>query len=94
MAVEHVLARLAGLGIGQARYFGRVKTGFQLLLAATVANLRRTWNWQAQRAETASTAERIGRFAAFWRLLAGFLSPSLRCAFVRPCDLHLVAGVR
>jgi hypothetical protein len=47
VAVEHALARLAGLGIGQARYRGREKTRFQLLLAATVANLRRLWNWQA-----------------------------------------------
>lgn len=36
---EHRLARLVCLGIRQARYFGRVKTHFQLLLAATVANL-------------------------------------------------------
>ena len=36
VVVEH---RLARLGIRQARYFGRVKTRFQLYLAATVANL-------------------------------------------------------
>ncbi len=36
---EHRLARLVQLGIRQARYFGRVKTHFQLMLAATVANL-------------------------------------------------------
>ena len=36
VVVEH---RLARLGIRQARYFGRVKTKFQLYLAATVANL-------------------------------------------------------
>jgi IS5 family transposase len=36
---EHRLARLVQLGIRQARYFGRAKTGFQLLLAAAVANL-------------------------------------------------------
>ena len=36
---EHRLARLVQLGIRQARYFGRVKTRFQLLMAATVANL-------------------------------------------------------
>ena len=36
---EHRIARLAQLGIRQARYFGRIKTLFQLLLAATVANL-------------------------------------------------------
>ena len=37
--MEHRLARLVQLGIRQARYFGRVKTKFQLYLAATVANL-------------------------------------------------------
>src|SRR5439155_18211315 len=44
---EHALARLGQLGIGQARYVGRKKTRCQLLLAATVANLRRTWNWES-----------------------------------------------
>ena len=39
VVVEHRLARLVQLGIRQARYFGRVKTKFQLHLAATVANL-------------------------------------------------------
>ena len=38
-AAEHRLARLVQLGIRQARYVGRLKTLFQLLLAATVANL-------------------------------------------------------
>ncbi len=51
VVVEHRLARLAQLGIRQARYIGRAKTGFQLMIAATIANLRRTWNWQASRAE-------------------------------------------
>lgn len=37
--VEHRLSRLVQLGIRQARYFGRTKTVFQLLMAATVANL-------------------------------------------------------
>ncbi len=36
---EHRLARLMQLGLRQDRYFGRTKTLFQLLLAATVANL-------------------------------------------------------
>jgi hypothetical protein len=36
---EHRLARLIQLGVRQARYFGRTKTLFQLLMAATVANL-------------------------------------------------------
>ena len=38
-AAEHRLGRLIQLGIRQARYFGRRKTLFQLLMAATVANL-------------------------------------------------------
>src|SRR2546430_763778 len=38
-AAEHRLARLMQLGMRQARYVGRAKTLFQLLLAATVANL-------------------------------------------------------
>jgi hypothetical protein len=36
---EHRIARLVQLGMRQARYFGRVKTLYQLLMAATVANL-------------------------------------------------------
>jgi len=37
--VEHRIARLIQLGCRQSRFFGRVKTKFQLLMAATVANL-------------------------------------------------------
>lgn len=37
--VEHRLARLVQLGIRQARYFGRRKTLFQVLMAAAIANL-------------------------------------------------------
>ena len=39
VVAEHRLARLVQLRVRQARYFGRVKTKFQLYLAATVANL-------------------------------------------------------
>ena len=39
VAAEHRLARLVQLGIRRSRYFGRVKTRFQVYLAATVANL-------------------------------------------------------
>lgn len=38
-AAEHGIARLMQLGVRQARYCGRAKTLYQLLLAATVANL-------------------------------------------------------
>jgi hypothetical protein len=48
--IEHRLARLGQLGVGQARYCGRKKVRFQVLLAATVANLRWTWNWAAAQA--------------------------------------------
>jgi hypothetical protein len=46
LVVENSLGRLAQLGIGQARRNGRAKTAVQLAIAAAVANLRRTWNWQ------------------------------------------------
>jgi len=46
---EHRLARLVQLGIRQARYFGRRKTLFQLLMAATVANLTLVANQTEQR---------------------------------------------
>jgi transposase len=39
VAVEHRLGRLVQLGIRQAKYFGSAKVGFQVALAATVANL-------------------------------------------------------
>ena len=38
-ASEHRLARMVQLGVRKARYFGRSKTLFQALMAATVANL-------------------------------------------------------
>ncbi len=56
VAVEHSLARLSRLGIGQARYIGQAKTRFQLMMAAAVANFRRTWNWEeSQRSEKAAS---------------------------------------
>ena len=39
VVVEHRIARLVQLGIRQARFLGRRMTAFQLLMAATVANL-------------------------------------------------------
>lgn len=81
VGVEHALARLARLGIGQARYRGREKTRFQLQMAATVANLRRTWNWAAEKlaqeacatpfwgARPASSAAPAGFSPRWWRVL-------------------------
>lgn len=53
IVVENGLARLARLGIGQARFIGRAKTGLQLVMAASVANLRRTWNWSQDQSRKA-----------------------------------------
>ena len=39
VVAERRVARLVQLGVRQSRYFGRVKTRFQLRMAATVANL-------------------------------------------------------
>jgi hypothetical protein len=39
VVVEHRIGRLVQLGIRQAKYFGKTKTGFQIALTATVANL-------------------------------------------------------
>ena len=50
VVVEHRLARLGQLGIGQARYFGRARTRFQLMLACTLANFRWVWNQEARQA--------------------------------------------
>jgi hypothetical protein len=46
-AAEHRLARLVQLGIRQARYFGRAKVKWQLLLAAVVANLVLVAAWES-----------------------------------------------
>ncbi len=61
VVVEHRLARLGQLGIGQARYVGRRKTRFQLLVLAGIANLRWTWNWVQQ--QTRASAAGLGRVA-------------------------------
>ena len=49
VVVEHRLARLGQLGIGQARYRSRLNTRFQLILASSLANFRWIWNVEAGR---------------------------------------------
>jgi len=44
VAVEHGLARMAHRGVGQAKYCGRVKTRFQMVMVAAMVNLRLVWN--------------------------------------------------
>lgn len=56
---EHGLARLAQLGIGQARYIGIAKMRFQLLMAAAIANFRRAWNWESVSGGLRSVSERV-----------------------------------
>jgi len=56
VVVEHRLARLGQLGISQARYIGHIKTEFQLLMASSVANFKRTWNWEQAKRKTAIAA--------------------------------------
>lgn len=73
IAVEHRLARLSQLGIGQARYIGRAKTLFQLMIAATIANLQLAWNFEQ------------AQLAAFEAAKAAFASIS--SAYRRAVDL-------
>lgn len=73
VVIEHRLARLGQLGVGQARYVGRKKTRFQVLLAATVANLRRTWNWSAAAATPRTINRAGGRIERRWRPLVRLL---------------------
>ena len=53
VGAEHALARLARLGMGQARYFGRAKTRVQVVLTCATANLRLLLRWEAARAAAA-----------------------------------------
>ena len=70
--VEHRIARMTQLGVRQARYFGRHKTLFQVLMAATVANL--TLVMGRTRGQGASGASLQGLQSLLSALL-GALSP-------------------
>ena len=71
--VEHRIARLAQLGIRQARYFGRTKTLFQVCLAAAVANL----TLLAATSGAASTADSV-TLGTLLAILAAVLGPRRR----------------
>ena len=62
--VEHRIARLVQLGIRQARYLGRRKTLFQVLIAATVANLTLAASQAAHQAPTIGTQALFGAIGA------------------------------
>jgi len=104
VVAEHRLARLGQLGVGQARYRGRRKSGFQLLVLATIANLRWTWNWE--RAQTAAghtvavaarslgARETLTPFLRRWFLHTGS-RPELSSSSVHPHRFTLsMAGFR
>ena len=76
--VEHRIARLVQLGVRKARYFGRHKTLFQLLMAATVANLHLVATKSAQ----GEGLDRDGRLAS--------LLPSSLLASIRTGLRHLL----
>lgn len=67
--VEHRIARLVQLGIRQSRFLGRTKTRFQLLMAATVANLTLTWSAPARAARKQAQEAREARKSASCALL-------------------------
>ena len=78
VAVEHRLARLGQLGIGQARYVGIAKTRFQLAMAAAVANFRRTWNWEQRIAKSLCAQNAAGTASACICALICALSTQIR----------------
>jgi transposase len=72
---EHRLARLVQLGIRQAHYFGRRKTLFQLLMAATVANLTLIVNKTEQRGSGGSPSVSLSpKFLALGKSIWNHLS--------------------
>ena len=77
VVVEHRLARLVQLGIRQSRHFGRIKTRFQLYLAATVANLT------LAAAKAGLTANTGGGPSAGSALRAGTIRSALEIASAR-----------
>ena len=60
IVVEHRIARLVQLGVRKSRFFGRTKTRFQLLMAATVANLTLVGNWMSSGGSLRSFLRRFG----------------------------------
>lgn len=81
VVVEHRLARLAQLGIGQARYRGHAKSRFQLMIASSIANFRLVWNKEAHNGAVSGSetliSSAMGRYIAYFWVLLGFLSRSM-----------------
>ena len=79
--VEHRIGRLVGLGVRQSRYFGRAKTQFQVLMAATVTNLTLVANWMGQEGTLGGFLRRF--FDKFWARAA---SVAVRGVFLAGTD--------
>jgi len=77
--VEHRLARLVQLGIRQSRYFGRAKTLFQVVLAATVANLTLVAAGMGMMKAAQDAVSLMRLFSLVYRLSMTFRAP------LRPC---------
>jgi len=87
VVVEHRIARLVRLGLRQSRYFGRAKTQFQALLAATVANLTLIANWLDAEGPIDGFLRRFSRYCrarraerAFVAIMAASMPPKLKIA--------------
>jgi hypothetical protein len=76
--VEHRQARLVQLGIRQARYVGREKTLFQVLMAATVANLTLiTTKLGLVHRRNVGKKSALPIFSALWNLTRHLLEASM-----------------
>jgi hypothetical protein len=90
--IEHRLARLGQLGIGQARYIGIQKTKFQLGIASAVANFRLVWNWQQSQSDSSEgTGAALGILQAAYAYLSALLRPHI--AYLRPWRPYSVVKV-
>jgi len=79
---EHRIARLMQLGARKARYFGRRKTLFHLLIAATVANLTlvaaKTGLMRGPGGEKNAFSFHVSRLLGVIRAFAGCLSAAFK----------------
>lgn len=66
---EHRLSRMIQLGVRQSRYFGRTKTLFQALMAATVANLTLIARKTGKMADGKCARKAAGFLSSCWRAI-------------------------
>ena len=92
VVVEHRIARLVQLGTRRSRFFGRTKTRFQLLLAATVANLTLMANAQSLLALLRRFWARYATLRRLRRLGNVLLVRPRRCQAQKPSDIIIRPG--